>query len=138
MPVKLLVIANGQMINDKNVQETYMRGITVAELTMEHMMEVQEIKKLKELDDLTGLLEIMVFLDKFEKGNISNFVKDLRLNQQPVYRTIKKLTKLELIAMEVKGPERRGNFPSKYYTLTPKGKKLAKYMVHVFETYRKP
>ena len=104
---------------------------------MERLIEIQEIKKLKELDDLTGLLEIVVFLDKFEHGNVSNFVKDLRLNQQPVYRTLKKLMQLDLVTMEVKGPERRGNFPSKYYTLTPKGKKLAKHFVQMFNTFRK-
>ncbi len=108
----------------------------MAELTMEQMIEIQEIKKLKSLDDLTGLLEIMVFLKKFDRGNVSNFVKDLRLNQQPVYRTLKKLKELELVTMEVKGPEQRGNFPSKYYTLTSSGDKVATHLVDMFETYR--
>ena len=46
------------------------------ELSMDQLVEVQEIKLLRQLDDLTGLLEIMVFLAKFDKANISNFIKE--------------------------------------------------------------
>lgn len=109
----------------------------MAELTMSQMLEIQSIKLLKDLDDLNGLMEIVVFLDKFERGNISNFIKDLRLNQQPVYRTLEKLTELGIVEMRQEPLPGRKNFKSKYYYLTDKGKTLAKYFVDMFNTYKK-
>ncbi len=106
------------------------------ELDMKQMMEIQSIKLLKDLDDLNGLLEIVVFLHKFDRGNISNFIKDLRLNQQPVYRTLDKLSKLGLVTMKREPLPGRKNFKAKYYYLTDKGKKLAKSFVDMFNTYR--
>ena len=106
-------------------------------LSMDFFKEVQEIKMLKEIDDLTGLFQILVFLQRFGRGNVSNFVKDLRLNQQPVYRTLAKLMELGFIEMDTKSAGKRGNFPSKYYSLTPKGAKLAKHIDNAFDVYKK-
>lgn len=106
------------------------------EMTMQQMVEVQEIKTLRELDDLTGLLEIFVFISKFERANISNFIKDLRLNQQPVYRTLNKLTALGLVEVRKEPQPNRASFQTKYYYLTPKGKELGNYFVDLFEIYR--
>ena len=107
------------------------------EMTMEQIMEIQEIKLLRELDDLTGLLEIVVFLHKFERGNISNFIKDLRLNQQPMYRTLNKLMDLGLVTVKMETPPGRKNFQSKFYYLTENGRKLADHFVKMFNTYKK-
>ena len=104
---------------------------------MKQMIEMQEIRLLRKLDDLNGLLEIMVFLHKFERGNISNFIKDLRLNQQPMYRTLNKLMDLGLVTIKMEGTPKRKNFRSKFYYLTENGRKLAKHFVKMFEVYRK-
>ncbi len=108
----------------------------MAEMSMEQMLEIQEIKILRELDDLTGLLEIVVFLQKFDRGNISNFIKDLRLNQQPVYRTLEKLIDLGLVTVKMEPTPRRKNYKSKYYYLTDKGRKLGEHLAKMFDVYR--
>ena len=109
----------------------------MADMTMKQMIEIQEIRGLRKLDDLNGLLEILVFLKKYERGNISNFIKDLRLNQQPVYRTLEKLTDLGIITIKMAPSARRGNFQSKYYYLTDKGEKLGEHILKLFEVHRK-
>ena len=109
----------------------------MADMTMQQMIEIQEIRLLKELDDITGFFQIMVFLQKFGQGNISNFVKDLRLNQSVVYRTLERLTELGLVTTMMGDSARRGNFKSKYYHLTGNGQKIAKHILKMFEVYRK-
>ena len=104
---------------------------------MQQLIEIQEIRYLNELDDLTGLFQVMVFLHKFGHGNISNFIKDLRLNQQPAYRTLERLTELGLVTIKMRESERRGDFKSKYYYLTDRGQKIAKHFSKMFEVYRK-
>ena len=106
-------------------------------MSMSDMIQIQEIKLLKELDDLTGLLQIMVFLTKFERGNISHFIKDLRLNQQPTYRTMKKLMDIGLVEVKMEPLPHRGDLQTKYYYLTETGRKLAVNVVKVFDLYKK-
>ena len=79
----------------------------------------------------------MVFLHKLERGNVSNFIKDLRLNQQPMYRTLEKLMDLGLVTVKLEGTPKRENFRSKYYFLTENGRKLAEHLVKMFEVYKK-
>ena len=104
---------------------------------MEQLKKIQEIKLLKELDDLTGLLQIMVFLKKFTRGNISNFIKDLRLNQQPTYRTLEQMVELGLVTIKMEPLPRRKNINTKYYYLTEKGQDLAEQFVRMFDVYKK-
>ena len=111
--------------------------IIMSEMSMKQMIEIQEIKVLRELDDLTGLFQILVFMIKFERGNVSNFIKDLRLNQQPMYRTLKRLTELGLIAITFEESPEGRHFKSKYYYLTENGWKLAKHFANVLDVYKR-
>ncbi len=108
----------------------------MSELTMDQIMAMQEIKLLRELDSLTGLLQVLVFLAKFERGNISHFIKDLRLNQQPIYRTLEKMIELGLVEVKQEPLSDRRNFKSKFYYLTDNGRMVASPLVELFETYR--
>ena len=102
---------------------------------VETLLEYQQIQNLRNIDNLSGLIQIMVFLQKFKKGNITNFVKDLRMNQQPVYRTIGKLIDLGLVELKVEAPS-KGTFSSKNYYLTAKGRKLGDNFEKLYETYK--
>ncbi len=107
----------------------------MADQSVEEVPEYEKIKHLREIDNLSGLIQIMVFLYKFDRGNITNFVKDLRMNQQPVYRTIGKLRDLGLVDLEVEPPQ-KGTFASKNYFLTDEGLRLGQHFEQLYETYR--
>lgn len=64
----------------------------------------------------TGLIEILLLLMD-ERMKISDITK--RIPQQSTYRTIGILKELKLIIIE------RGPYNTKFYLLTPKGKKVA-------------
>ncbi len=98
-------------------------------LSIEQLKEMQQIKLLRPLDDLNGLLQIMVFLHKNGRANISDFIRDLRLNQQPVYRTLGRLKKLDLVTVERESK-------SKYYYPTEAGAALAEKINTIYETFR--
>ncbi len=104
--------------------------------SISEMLEIQSIKLLRDLDDLTGLLEVMVFFAKFGRANISNFIKDLRLNQQPVYRTLKRLIELDLVTVKKEVQSSGRGRRTKYYYLTDRGKRIAPFFAKMYDAYR--
>lgn len=97
-------------------------------------MEIQRIKTLKHVDDLTGMLRILTFLHKFRAASISTIINDLRLNQQPAYRTLNRLMDLGFIIVERFDTNLPSN-PKKVYKLTDTGGDLAKIANSFYETY---
>ena len=79
---------------------------------------------IKHIQKPVGSLEILVHLHRNKKATITELITQAGLNQRTTYSALDKLLEQQLIRNEVSG-----GFPLyKYYTLTDKGKPVAKHL----------
>ncbi len=101
-------------------------------MEIEDLIEIQHLKLLDHIDTLTGLFAIMVYLHRFDEGNMTAFINEIGLNQQPTTRTLERLMELGLIEQK-EVPAKRGGFNSKMYYLTEEGEELSPHFWKICE-----